>query len=42
MSGAMRREYGRLFPDPRAYRAGTLHKRRRGEAKLTRTHQAFV
>lgn len=42
LTGAMRREYGRLFPSPRTFRAGTVRKRRRGEAKLPRSHSRFV
>lgn len=34
--GWMMRAYGRMFPPTRPYRAGHLHKRRKGEPKLQR------
>lgn len=40
--GWMMREFGRAFPDTRSYRAGTLHKRLRGEPKLPKRHQTHL
>lgn len=36
--GWMMRDYSRMFVHPRIYRAGKLHKRRKGEPKLARKH----